>query len=176
MGQLRAQRGKVKLAVAKLKAREADRRKDWCEKVSTDLARRFDVIRVEDLKIGNMTRSARGTVEAPGKNVRQKAGLNREIGKSGWGLLVKRLEDKAPGRVEKIPPAYTSQRCSACGHIARENRESQAVFLCVACGFAINADVNAARNIAAGHAVKAWGGDGISRPLNREPQLAPLMA
>jgi putative transposase len=56
-------RRRVKTAIAMLLAREADRRKDWCEKVSTDIARRFDVIRVEDLKISNMTRSARGTVE-----------------------------------------------------------------------------------------------------------------
>jgi putative transposase len=69
-------RGRVKTAVARLKAREADRRKDWCEQVSTGLARRFDVIRVEDLNIGNMTRSAKGTAESPGKNVRAKAGLN----------------------------------------------------------------------------------------------------
>jgi transposase len=165
-------RGKVKLAVARLNVRETRRRKDWTEKTSTNIARRFDVIRVEDLKIGSMTRSARGTVEAPGKNVAAKAGLNREISRSGWGLLVRRMEDKAPGRVEKVPPAFTSQRCSACGHTARENRESQAVFLCVACGFACNADVNAAVNVAAGHAVKARGGDPVTGPLNREPQLA----
>ena len=167
-------RGKVKLAIAGVKAREADRRKDWAEKTSTDIARRFDLVRVEDLNIKNMTRSAKGTVHAPGRNVAQKAGLNREIGKSGWGILVRRLEDKAPGRVEKVPPAYTSQRCSACGHVARDNRESQAVFLCTACGFACNADVNAARNIAAGHAVKARRGDGDARPVTREPQLALL--
>jgi putative transposase len=107
-------------AIAKLKAREADIRKDWAEQASTSLARRFDVIRVEALQITNMTRSARGTAGAPGKNVRQKAGLNRGILASGWGFLVKRLEDKAPGRVEKINPAYTSQPCSACGHIAAE--------------------------------------------------------
>jgi putative transposase len=94
--------------------------------------------------------------------------------RSGWGLLVRRLEDKAPGRVEKVPPAYTSQCCSACGHVAPENRESQAVFQCTACGYAANADVNAARNIAAGHAVKARGGDRVTGPLNREPQLALL--
>ena len=97
------------------------------------------------------------------------------IGKAGWGLLVRRLEDKAPGRVEKVPPAYTSQRCSACGHTAKESRESQAAFRCVACSFACNADVNAARNIAAGHAVKARGGDGNTRPVNREPQPALSM-
>jgi putative transposase len=164
-------RGRVKHAIARLKARETDRRKDWAEKTSTDLARRFDLIRVEDLQIPNMTRSAKGTRGDPGRNVRQKAGLNREILRSGWGLLVRRLQEKAPDRVEKVSPAFTSQRCSACGQVDRASRESQAVFRCTACGFACNADVNAARNIAAGHAVTARGGDGAARPVNREPQL-----
>jgi transposase len=168
----RARRGsRVRLAVARLKARETDRRKDWAEKTSTDLARRFDIIRVENLDVAGMTRSARGTAEAPGRNVRQKAGLNRGILRSGWGLLVRRLEEKAPGRVEKVKPHFTSQRCSACGHVDPESRESQARFVCTACGFAGHADVNAARNIAAGHAVTARGGDGITRPVNREPHL-----
>jgi putative transposase len=87
-------------------------------------------------------------------------------------LLVLRLEDKAAGRVEKVHPAFTSQRCSACGHVAADNRESQAVFACVACKFTLNADVNAARNIAAGHAVTARGGDRVTGPANREPQAA----
>ena len=164
-------RGRVKCAIARLRARETDRRKDWAEKTSTDLARRFDVIRVEDLLIGNMTRSARGTRDNPGRNVRQKAGLNRGILRSGWGLLVCRLEEKAPGRVEKVKPHYTSQRCSACGQVDRDSRESQAVFRCTACGVACHADVNAAINIAAGHAVTARGGDGAARPVNREPHL-----
>ena len=167
-----SRRGKAKLEIAKLKARETDRRKDWAEKTSTALARRFDVIRVEDLKVERMTRSAKGTVEKPGRNVARKAGLNREIRAAGWGMLIRRLEQKAPGRVEKVPAAYTSQRCSACGHVDRNSRESQATFRCTACGYACNADVNAARNIAAGHAVNARGGDGTSRPANREPQLA----
>jgi putative transposase len=164
-------RGRVRLALARLKARETDRRKDWAEKASTDIARRFDVIRVEDLKITNMTRSARGTPQEPGRNVSQKAGLNRGILRSGWGLLVRRLEEKAPARVQKIRPAFTSQRCSACGQVDPKSRESQAVFLCTACGYACHADVNAASNIAAGHAVTARGGDGITRPVNREPHL-----
>jgi predicted RNA-binding Zn-ribbon protein involved in translation (DUF1610 family) len=146
-------------------------RRDWAEKVSTDIARRFDVIRVEDLKIASMTRSAKGTRENPGRNVRAKAGLNRGILASGQGLLVRRLEDKAPGRVEKINPAFTSQRCSACGRVDRDSRKSQAVFRCTACGFAANADVNAAINIAAGHAVTARGGVRDAGPVNREPQL-----
>jgi putative transposase len=164
-------RGRVRLALARLRARETDRRKDWAEKTSTDIARGFDLIRVEDLKITNMTRSAKGTPESPGRNVRQKAGLNRGILRSGWGLLVRRLEEKAPGRVEKISPAFTSQRCSACGHVDAKSRESQARFVCAACGFADNADVNAARNIAAGHAVTARGGLRGTGPMNREPQL-----
>ncbi|MFF3439458.1 RNA-guided endonuclease InsQ/TnpB family protein [Streptosporangium sp. NPDC002721] len=174
----RARRGsnrrtKVKLAVARLRAREADRRKDWVEKISTDLARRFEVIAVEELKVSAMTRSARGTIEVPGRNVRQKAGLNRGILAAGWGRLVTRLEHKAPGRVQKIDPCFTSQTCNACGHRAGESRESQALFRCVACGHQVNADVNAARNIrdtAAGHAVAARGGLPLGRPVNREPQ------
>ena len=177
----RARRGSerrkgVRLAIARLKARETDRRKDWAEKASTDIARRFDTIRVEDLLIKNMTRSAKGSAGNPGRNVRQKSGLNREILRSGWGLLVRRLEEKAASRVEKIKPAFTCQRCSACGHVDAKSRESQARFVCTACGLACNADVNAARNIAAGHAVAARGGDGVARPVNREPQLLLQMA
>jgi transposase len=177
----RAKRGskrrrRVRLASARLRGRETDRHKDWAEKTSTDLARRFDVIRIENLDIKAMTRSATGTQGTPGRNVHAKAGLNRGILGSSWGLLARRLEDKAPGRVEKVNPAFTSQRCSACGHVDANSRESQARFACTACGFADNADVNAARNIAAGHAVTARGGDGAARPVNREPQLLLLPA
>ena len=164
-------RGRVKLAIARLRARERDRRKDWAEKASTGIARRFDLIRVEDLKIAAMTRSARGTAGDPGRNVRAKAGLNRGIMGSGWGLLVRRLQDKAPGRMEKVKPQFTSQRCSACGQVDANSRESQARFACTACGYTCNADVNAARNIAAGHAVTARGGLRDTGPVNREPQL-----
>ena len=164
-----ARRKQVKLAIARLRACEADRRKDWCEKTSTDLARRFDVIRVEDLKIRNMTRSARGNAGEPGRNVRQKAGLNRGILASGWRQLVRRIEDKAPSREEKVRPAYTSQRCSACAHRGGQPRGQSPVLL-RHLRDADNADVNAARNIAAGHAVTARGGDGVTRPVDREPQ------
>lgn len=178
----RARRGSNRRAgvvrqIARLKARDSDRRKDWVEKTSTDLARRFDVIHVEDLRVASMTRSAKGSVEAPGRNVAQKAGLNRGILKAGWSLLVTRLEQKAPGRVVKVNPVLTSQTCNACKHIAPENRESQAVFACVACGHQDNADVNAARNIAsrtaAGHAVAARRDMvALGQSLKREPQFA----
>jgi putative transposase len=174
----RARRGskrrrKVRTLIAELKARDGDRRNDWVEKTSTDLARRFDVIRVEDLNVKAMTGSAAGTVEKPGRNVAPKAGLNRGLLKSGWGLLVTRLEQKASGRVEKVKAAYTSQTCNACRHIASQSRKSQATFACVACGHRANADVNAARNIAAGPAVTARGDRRVlARSVKREPQHA----
>jgi putative transposase len=137
-------RTRVKAAIGRLKARETDRRTDWEEKVSTDLARRFDLIRVEYLKIRNMVR---------------------------WGRLVRGVEDKAPGRVERIDPVFTSQTCHACGHCDAKNRESQALFRCRACGHADHADVNAAKNIAAGRAVTARGAlQPLGGAVNREPQ------
>jgi putative transposase len=164
-------RQRTKVAIAKIKAREADRRRDWLEKITTDLARRFDTIRVEQLDVRAMTRSARGTLDLPGVRVAQKRGLNREISRQGWGRLVARLDYKAAGRLDRVPAAYTSQRCCACGHVARENRKSQAVFACVACGAdPCNADVNAARNIAAGRAVPAQGDLAVGRSVNCEPQ------
>jgi putative transposase len=170
-------RARTKLAIAKLKARERYRRKDWVEKTTTDIARRFDAIRIEALDVRAMTRSARGTVAQPGVRVAQKRGLNRAISRSGWGLIATRLRHKAYGRVEQVPPAYTSQRCSVCGHIAPGNRKSQAVFECTSCNAGpCNADVNAARNIAAGRAVTARGDHGASRSANREPQLCPPAA
>src|SRR6266508_246089 len=170
-------RDRTKLAIARLKARETDRRRDWTEKVSTDLARRFDLICVEDLDVRGMTRSAKGTLQRPGRGVRQKTGLNRAILAGGWGRLVVRLEHKAPGRVHQIPAAYTSQRCSACRHVAAESRQSQTAYRCVACAWTGNADYNAARNIAAaGQAVAARGGQGSPRPVNREPPTLGAVA
>jgi len=154
--------------VARMKAREADRRKDRAEKTSTELARCYDVIRFEKLNIRNMTASAKGTVERPGKNVAQKAGLDRAILAQGWGALRRRTEDKAPGRVQDVPAQYTSLRCSACGWIDKNSRKSQAGFVCSSCGFTCNADVNAAVNVAAGH---AGGTTPRTRPNVREPQL-----
>jgi putative transposase len=142
---------------ANLKAREANRRKDWCEKTSTMLARSYDLIRFEKLNIKTMTRSAKGTVEQPGKNVAQKTGLNRGTLAQGWGLLRQRTGHKAPGRVEDVPAPYTSLRCSACGWIDKNSRKNQADFECVSCGFTCNADTNASINVAAGQG-------GISRP------------
>ncbi|MGH3381629.1 MAG: RNA-guided endonuclease InsQ/TnpB family protein [Actinoallomurus sp.] len=172
----RAKRGsnlgrRVKAAIGRMRARETDRRRDWVEQTSRDLARRLDLVRVEDLKIWNMVRSARGAIAAPGRNVRAKPGLNRSIHAAGWGHLVTRSEDKAAGRVERIDPAFTFQICHACGHCDARNRESQAVFRCRVCGHAGHADVNAAKNIAVGRTVTARGAlQPLGGAVNREPQ------
>lgn len=157
-------RAKTKQAIARLKAREADRRKDAIEKATTELARTADIVRIEDLKVRQMMRSARGTVEAPGRNVAQKRGLNRSIAETGWTMFAKRLQDKVGDRLERVPAVYTSQRCSCCGEVDAKSRESQSVFACTTCGHTDNADINAARNIAAGQAVTGRGGTGAIRP------------
>lgn len=168
---------------AKLKAREANRRKDWCEKTSALLARTGDLIRFEKLDIRNMTRSAKGTVEQPGRNVAQKAGLNRGILAQGWGLLRQRTGHRAPGRVEDVPAPYTSLRCSACGWIDKNSRKSQAEFVRSSCGFTCNADTNAAANVAAGQGGvprprRTAGAGGTTPPTRsknvREPQSKPV--
>ncbi|EQD35087.1 DNA (cytosine-5-)-methyltransferase, partial [mine drainage metagenome] len=132
-------RSRTKHQVAVLLERESSRRKDWIEKTTTGLVREFDIIAVEDLKIKNMVRSARGTIEHPGTNVASKSGLNRSIHAQSWGTFRTRLTDKAtradsPVLVIAVPAANTSRHCSDCGHVAKENRESQAVFLCQSCG------------------------------------------
>ena len=176
---------RTKIAVSRLRAKERDRRKDWIEKRSTSVIRANDVIFLERLQVRRMTRSAKGTLERPGRNVRQKAGLNRAILDSGWGGLARRLREKAEAsgvRVVDVPPAFTSQTCAACWSVRREHRESQAVFHCHDCGRWANADVNAAMVIrergirilapAAGHVVAARGADRIAGALKREPTLA----
>lgn len=143
---------------------------------ATELTRNHGMVVVEDLRVPNMTASAKGTVAEPGRKVRQKAGLNRAILAKGWGGFLVKLEHAARYHgptVLKINPAFTSQTCNACGHLAPENRESQAVFRCVTCGHQANADVNAARNIlAAGLAVTGRGDLAVGRSAKRQPPEA----
>ncbi|MXZ25699.1 MAG: IS200/IS605 family element transposase accessory protein TnpB, partial [Caldilineaceae bacterium SB0665_bin_21] len=130
----------------KLQRRMARRRDNATHQVSRKVADTAHTVVLEDLNTKAMTKSAKGTVENPGKNVKQKAGLNRSILASGWGQLERKFAYKA-GELRFVDPAYTSQACSQCGHTAQSNRPSQAVFACGACGFQANADHNAAINI-----------------------------
>jgi transposase len=162
---------KTKLMISTLEHRRVNRCKDTVEKLTTRLAGSFDIIRIEDLKIKNMTKSAKGTILNPGKNVKAKSGLNREIRNNGWGRCDRRFQDKIGDRLEKINPVNTSIRCNVCTYTNTKNRKSQAVFECLLCEHTDHADVNAAKNIAAGHVVFSRGGLDSIKPVRRVPQL-----
>ena len=118
--------------------------------ITTEIVRNHQVIAIEDTAILNMTRSARGTAESPGKNVAQKRGLNRSILSQRWGAINQKLEYKSRwyGRqFVRVPAAHTSQTCPACGNVDARNRLTQANFKCVRCGTKTNADVIGAENI-----------------------------
>lgn len=148
---------KQKAKISRLHSHIANIRREYLHKVTTTISKNHAMVVIEDLKVSNMSKSAAGTVDEPGRNVAAKSGLNRAILDQGWYEMRRQLEYKQlwrGGQVLAVPPAYTSQRCACCGHTAKENRQSQAVFVCMACGYEANADINGARNIlAAGHAV-----------------------
>ena len=159
--------------IQKLHHHIANIRHDYLHKISTDISKNHAMIVCEDLKVANMSKSARGSIDKKGKNVKAKSGLNKSILDQGWGMMVNMLEYKQHwqgGLLIKINPQYTSQTCFECKHIAKENRQTQARFECVKCGHIANADVNAACNIlAAGHAVlSVEGGRGKGRPLKQK--------
>lgn len=138
-------RQKAKMRLGKQNLRIANMRKDFLHKLSSGYIE--NQVIVEELKIKNMTKSAKGTEEKPGENVKAKSGLNRSILKNGWGMFFEMLEYKTNGNLIKVSPEYTSQTCNVCGHVSKENRKTQAKFVCTACGHTANSDVNAAKNI-----------------------------
>ena len=165
---------KMKARIQRLHRKIACVRQDFLHKATTTISKNHALIVVEDLKVRNMSRSASGTLEKPGRHVRAKAGLNKSILDQGWGEFRRQLEYKlvwAGGDLVLVPPHYTSQTCSRCGCVEKENRRTQASFSCVSCGFEINADHNAALNIlAAGQAVTACGAGRAWAPaIKQEP-------
>ena len=140
---------KRRAVLANQQHRERVRNRNECHRVTTDLIRRFGLVAIEDLPIRNMTRSAAGTVEDPGKNVAQKAGLNRSITEQTWGIIRNQLSYKAEwaGReLVLVDPRFTSQRCSVCGVVSADNRQGKQ-YSCAECRMTEDADTNAARNI-----------------------------
>jgi putative transposase len=136
--------------LARTKAKAARIRLHWNHEQTTEIAASHGLVVIEALKTRNMTASAKGTVAEPGRNVRQKAGLNRAILENGWYqfevLLSYKIAERG-GELRKINPAYTSQKCSCCGTVDSQNRKSQAVFNCGHCGHTAHADHNAAVNV-----------------------------
>ncbi|WP_445003173.1 RNA-guided endonuclease InsQ/TnpB family protein [Halomonas mongoliensis] len=159
---------KAKARVQKVQARIANARRDTLHKASATISQHHALVVLEDLQVGNMSRSARGSVEQPGRNVRQKSGLNRSILDQGWYEFRRQLDYKLAWRgahLIVVPPRNTSRTCPECGHVAAENRPSQARFACIECGFTANADHVAAINVLrAGHARLACEVSGAVRP------------
>jgi len=143
-------RGKARLLLARAHEVAASARRDFLHKLSRRIADRYDVIAIEKLNVGAMTRSAAGTLEEPGTNVRAKAGLNREILNAGWSILRQLLVEKAESAartIVEVDPKNTSRECSSCGLVDAGSRRSQSAFDCAGCSYAENADINAARVI-----------------------------
>lgn len=147
---------KAKARVQKIHARIGNVRRDYLHKATTTISQNHAMVCIEDLQVRNMSRSAAGTTENPGKNVRAKSGLNKAILDQGWFEFRRQLDYKlawAGGHLIVVPPQNTSRTCPACGHVSADNRQTQARFLCVECGFEENADLVGAINILrAGHA------------------------
>ena len=143
---------KLKAKIAKLHHKIANCRKDFLHKISTKISKNHAMIYIEDLQVSNMSKSAKGTAETPGKNVAAKSGLNQAILDQSWFEFRRQLDYKTQwqgGFLVAVPAQNTSRTCPCCGHVAKENRQTQANFECVECGYTENADVVGAMNVLA---------------------------
>lgn len=159
---------KAKARVQRVQRKIADTRRDFLHKTSTTISQNHAVVYVEDLHVKNMSASAAGTIEKPGRNVKAKTGLNRAILDQGWGEFRRQLAYKLNwrgGELIAVPPQYTSQTCPNCGHVCAENRKTQGIFRCVRCCYGNHADIVGAINILrAGQARRACQASGAVMP------------
>jgi putative transposase len=172
---------KQKQAVSKIHIKIADARNDFLQKLSTIMSKNHAVIVAEDLGIKNMSSSAKGDMEQPGKNVKAKSGLNKSILDQGWGNFFRMLgykQEWSGGVFLQVDPKNTSRACPACGHVSADNRKTQALFLCTECGYTANADYVGAVNVkvrgidellAAGHCRDSLWRENVSSPTKQEP-------
>ena len=159
---------KAKARVQRIHSRIGNARRDYLHKCSTTISQNHAMVCIEDLQVRNMSKSAAGTADAPGRNVRAKSGLNKSILDQGWFEFRRQLDYKLAwngGHLIVVPPRNTSRTCPCCGHVSADNRRTQSRFACVACGFEENADVVGAINVLrAGHARLACEVSGAVRP------------
>ncbi|MFM7009265.1 MAG: RNA-guided endonuclease InsQ/TnpB family protein [Betaproteobacteria bacterium] len=168
---------KAKQRVQRIHTRISNVRRDYLHKATTTISQNHAIVCIEDLRVRNMSQSASGTVERPGKHVKAKSGLNKAILDQGWFEFRRQLDYKLRwngGQLIAIAPKNTSRTCPDCGHISEDNRQTQSQFRCVACGFEQHADHVAAINIkAAGLAVLACGEPVLlGRSVKQEPTEA----
>ena len=147
---------KAKARVQRIHSRISHARRDYLHKATTTISQNHAMVCIEDLQIRNMSKSAAGSAEKPGRNVRAKSGLNKAILDQGWFEFRRQLDYKLAwngGHLIAVPPHHTSRTCPCCGHVSADNRQTQSLFECVECGFEENADVVGAINVLrAGHA------------------------
>jgi len=147
---------KAKARIQRIHSRIGNARRDFLHKTSTAISKNHAMVCIEDLQVRNMSRSAAGTTETPGENVRAKSGLNKSILDQGWFEFRRQLDYKLAwngGWLVAVPPQNTSRTCPCCGYVSADNRPTQARFECVECGLEGNADVVGAINVLrAGHA------------------------
>ena len=164
---------KAKAKVQKIHIQIANARRDFLHKATTTLSQNHALVFIEDLQVGNMSKSAAGTAENPGKNVAQKSDLNKAILDQGWGEFRRQLDYKLAwkgGMLFAVPPHYTSQECPECHHVAADNRQTQAQFVCVQCHYENNADhVGAINVLERGYRLLACGDAALSRSVKQEP-------
>lgn len=158
----------AKARVQRIHSRIGDTRRDYLHKATTTISQNHAMVCIEDLQVRNMSKSAAGTAEVPGRNARAKSGLNKAILDQGWFEFRRQLDYKLAwngGTLIAVPSQNTSRTCPACGHVSKDNRPAQALFACVECGFEENADLVGAVNVLrAGHARFACEVSGAARP------------
>ena len=166
---------RLKGKITKLHIRIANIRNDYLHKISSELSKNHAIVILENLKISNMSKSAKGDVENPGRNVKQKSGLNRAILDQGWGEFIRQLEYKLTwngGKLVQVNPKNTSRKCPKCGYISAENRKTQATFSCCAkgCNYTSNADYVGSLNIReAGLVLLGLGGSSLEFLMKSQP-------
>ncbi len=152
---------KARVRIQRIHTKIGNCRRDYLHKATTTISQNHAMVCIEDLQVRNMSKSAAGTTEVPGRNVRAKSGLNKSILDQGWFEFRRQLDYKLQwngGHLIVVPPRNTSRTCPYCGHVSANNRQTQAKFACVECGFEENADLVGAINILArGHRVAACG-------------------
>jgi putative transposase len=169
---------KAKRRVQIIHLRIGNARRDFLHKATTNISKNHAMVAIEDLQVRNMSKSAKGTAEKVGRHVAAKSGLNKAILDQGWFEFRRQLRYKLEwngGMLVAVPPQHTSQTCPACGRVSAENRQTQARFACVDCGYENHADVVGALNVLArGHRVAARGEEGSGLTCTRQTQPASV--
>jgi len=165
---------KAKSKIQQLHLHIANARKDFLHKTTTTISKNHALVCIEDLQVRNMSKSAKGSEEQHGKKVKQKSGLNRSILDQGWGEFRRQLEYKAMwngGTLLAVSPHNTSRTCPRCRHVSKDNRRTQALFVCIGCGYENHADVVGAINVLErGHRLLACGETvQLGRSMKQEP-------